>query len=1064
MSEEQKKSADKADLNSVEKAEVFEQKGRKPITVEITESNEAKGTNTEKQRKETKSTKSNKTKTSTQSGKKAGTSKAKTTAKSVKSGTQSGTKGATEKKVVKKVEGSNVSKPLVKTESNVNKVEVKVKQPVTLKKKEEGVATNNVVSSDCDNKQDDTKVQEVKNTVEIDVDAVMKAVDVSKVKEESKPKKVETKPDVEDKINPALLDAYIEIPIESESKKSEEVAKKVLFNSAVISDGVDDLIDIPRGTPKVQKEEVDELVEKPKAIAMPETTKKDLTALDALDIAVLASQKARAVEAKRAAAYKRKEAEALSRVDKEGDKRRAYLEELRRQTRENDKNLAQKPVDNVVEPEEEHSVKNTEKQEESTVEKNFDRVVQQSTNIKHSLLDMAYIKYIIIGTVFILLCVVGLIVIACKEAEPEYRAFYNQKLLNSVVDTVVSSTGSGFVDTDNDRLSDIEEEKLGTDFNKADTDGDGVIDGVEVYYGFDPLVADNFDNGVDIISTIDNCKVIASGDKNIFDLRLAKIDSASMRGTIGILSDIYSIVDLNIVDSKGAAKIEISNVDSNGSTKVLARYSVDKFEPVNCVVTNDVVSADITESGVYCVIDSNKYAPDSGYDIMFLIDNSGSMYSAEDCKNSDENDVDFKRVDFVEQFIDNFPDKNTRYAVATFTRDYSLLFDYTSEKSPIVTGMDLIRSPEHMPYFNGTDIENALMHVLDKVDTTRRNIIVLITDGMNTDKISAITQEDVVAKCAESNTTIISVALGESVDKEALSYYVDKTHGVYVRLSNSTEFDNALNLLNGYLDQKKHKVEFSKLLADVEPEESLELLATADSTFKPERDSFDVRWLNINDVDMTRGYAVFISQYEAGKLSYDSKINIANLFDMSLLDCYRDYTKSSEPWVSYENKAVLNDVYKQSPMVQVLCKPYSDDLYVWSGWASIQNFLHKNKNITEFEYLTLNSDNVEDIQLQHIFANIAKFNKSIAVPLAQKSQLLNCISDLRDGVPIPVETQYGVGLLTKMYQNVEDGTTYALQVYSFRYGDYYNIRVCDYYGELVYDSSDDYVNMITMVD
>ena len=88
MSEEQKKSADKVDLNSVEKAEGFEQKGRKPITVEITESNETKGTNTDKQRKETKSTKSNKTKTTTQSIKKAGTSKAKTTVKSVKSGTQ----------------------------------------------------------------------------------------------------------------------------------------------------------------------------------------------------------------------------------------------------------------------------------------------------------------------------------------------------------------------------------------------------------------------------------------------------------------------------------------------------------------------------------------------------------------------------------------------------------------------------------------------------------------------------------------------------------------------------------------------------------------------------------------------------------------------------------------------------------------------------------------------------------------------------------------------------------------------------------------------------------------
>jgi hypothetical protein len=45
-----------------------------------------------------------------------------------------------------------------------------------------------------------------------------------------------------------------------------------------------------------------------------------------------------------------------------------------------------------------------------------------------------------------------------------------------------------FQDRDQDGLSDEEEKALGTDWQKADTDGDGYTDGVEVSSGYDPLV------------------------------------------------------------------------------------------------------------------------------------------------------------------------------------------------------------------------------------------------------------------------------------------------------------------------------------------------------------------------------------------------------------------------------------------------------------------------------------------------------------------------------------------------------------------------------------------------
>ena len=49
---------------------------------------------------------------------------------------------------------------------------------------------------------------------------------------------------------------------------------------------------------------------------------------------------------------------------------------------------------------------------------------------------------------------------------------------------------SPYQDPDNDTLLSIEENKLGTDPGRADTDGDGIPDNVEVENGGDPLVPD----------------------------------------------------------------------------------------------------------------------------------------------------------------------------------------------------------------------------------------------------------------------------------------------------------------------------------------------------------------------------------------------------------------------------------------------------------------------------------------------------------------------------------------------------------------------------------------------
>ncbi|MBT6489951.1 MAG: hypothetical protein HOK97_09325, partial [Deltaproteobacteria bacterium] len=62
---------------------------------------------------------------------------------------------------------------------------------------------------------------------------------------------------------------------------------------------------------------------------------------------------------------------------------------------------------------------------------------------------------------------------------------------NQVSDVASLST----LDTDQDGLTDSEEEALGTDPNDADSDDDGISDGDEVDAGWDPLDTDSDDDG-----------------------------------------------------------------------------------------------------------------------------------------------------------------------------------------------------------------------------------------------------------------------------------------------------------------------------------------------------------------------------------------------------------------------------------------------------------------------------------------------------------------------------------------------------------------------------------------
>ncbi len=114
---------------------------------------------------------------------------------------------------------------------------------------------------------------------------------------------------------------------------------------------------------------------------------------------------------------------------------------------------------------------------------------------------------------------------------------------------------SYFQDRDQDGLSDEEEKSLGTDWQKADTDGDGYTDGVEIKGGFNPLIpapGDRFDEKTEkeIDKKINNKKTLQKNLTQEFIQKLKNKKSVALEtfkkasGETGIVTNLAEIQKL----------------------------------------------------------------------------------------------------------------------------------------------------------------------------------------------------------------------------------------------------------------------------------------------------------------------------------------------------------------------------------------------------------------------------------------------------------------------------------------------------------------------------------------
>lgn len=395
----------------------------------------------------------------------------------------------------------------------------------------------------------------------------------------------------------------------------------------------------------------------------------------------------------------------------------------------------------------------------------------------------------------------------------------------------------------------------------GDEDGDGLTDGNEVLAGLNPnsKKTDGEVLGTEVTFKEaieeEDCILELEGNADIYGSYIEKSNITGLAKTPGVLSNVY---EYNKEGNGFSAEIsfeysewDLRDMGIDEENLSVCMYSDGVFTPIESFVDKDynIVTARLKNSSRYALCNIEKINTEATPQVLLLIDNSGSMYPKEVLEESDENDVDFKRLDMASQLIE----------MAELGSDEELL----NEK------LESIRTGEEN--FNGTYIETSLMKSINHFndnDNDHRKFVVMLTDGYSTEgqglfSIKIYNEEDIIQEANDSNVTLIIIGLGNNVDSESLTKMATGTDGMYIGAYNADALEEIYRKIMSAINYN---------LEDSDGDGEQDRILVADSGFDAEANGFPYENYKVIDITGEKisgqcfGLATLCQLYYTGKL------------------------------------------------------------------------------------------------------------------------------------------------------------------------------------------------------
>ncbi len=423
-------------------------------------------------------------------------------------------------------------------------------------------------------------------------------------------------------------------------------------------------------------------------------------------------------------------------------------------------------------------------------------------------------------------------------------------------------------DTDGDGLTDLYEgSNSRTSQTSVDTDNDGLYDGDEIIFGLDPLKEDSKGDGVkdgerrlEHVFKSDNVTMNMTGKGNFTQTSVDKYSTETLDNVSAVVDGVYSFyTEVELESTQITIAYDKNTVSSKGITPSnLAVYSLNDdentFEKIRTTVNeaDDTVTFSVDTLGKYFIADSSKLTSNLATELVFVIDNSGSMYPASEVANSEENDVDFKRVDAVNDLIDKLQG-NYRFGAGKFTFEYDELIKLSSDKVAVKNRVNSIKTePETFSgTYIGAALQGGLSQFADNAQINRRYII-LLSDGSDTSNVSGYDNkllESQIEVAKSKGVKIYTVGLGSVIDEENLQEIATQTDGKYYFAATAEDLDIIFDAI---------AVDLNYNLYDSDNDGADDSVVLADSGFLVGRDGFSFSNFSNTQVNYGYGYGMVL--------------------------------------------------------------------------------------------------------------------------------------------------------------------------------------------------------------